>query len=327
MKSHILKVLRESGGVVSGNTLCTRLGASRVAVWKHIQKLQELGYDIESGAKGYRLRSSPDSLHPWEFPGREERMVYLAEVPSTMDVAKDLARKGCPAFTTVVAGRQIQGRGRLRRVWSSEEGGLYFTVVLRPRIPAVWSSRVNFLASLTLASILRQGCGVAAGLKWPNDILVEDRKLCGLLSEMESEGEQVNFINIGIGLNVNNDPPKLDPPAVSLKGLLGRAVARRDILSRFLDAMEQGIAAEPWDRVIGEWKTFSVTLNRPVRIVTTKGETRGVAMDVGENGALLLRQADGTIATVLYGDCFLAGADTSRGARGGGARLSAADRK
>jgi BirA family biotin operon repressor/biotin-[acetyl-CoA-carboxylase] ligase len=144
---------------------------------------------------------------------------------------------------------------------------------------------------------------------------------------MESEGEQVNFINIGIGLNVNNDPPKLDPPAVSLKGLLGRAVARRDILSRFLDAMEQGIAAEPWDRVIGEWKTFSVTLNRPVRIVTTKGETRGVAMDVGENGALLLRQADGTIVTVLYGDCFLAGADTSRSARGGGARLSAADRK
>jgi BirA family biotin operon repressor/biotin-[acetyl-CoA-carboxylase] ligase len=305
MKAHILKLLRESGDVVSGNALCAQLGASRVAVWKHIQKLQELGYDIESGARGYRLRSSPDCLHPWEFPGREARMVYLAEVPSTMDPAKDLARKGCPAFTTVVAGRQIQGRGRLRRFWSSEEGGLYFTVVLRPPIPVPWSSRVNFLASLTLASVLREGYGVDAGLKWPNDILVEGRKLCGLLSEMESEGEQVNFINIGIGLNVNNDPPAVQAPAVSLKALLGRAVPRRDILSRFLDALEQAIAAEPWDRVIAEWKTMSITLNRPVRIVTAKAETSGVAVDVDESGALLLRQADGTMATILYGDCFL----------------------
>jgi BirA family biotin operon repressor/biotin-[acetyl-CoA-carboxylase] ligase len=305
MKAHILKLLRTSGDVVSGNALCARLGASRVAVWKHIQKLQELGYDIESGARGYRLRSSPDSLHPWEFPGREARMVYHAEAPSTMDLAKELARKGCPAFTTVVAGRQAQGRGRLRRVWSSEEGGLYFTVVLRPRIPVRWSSRVNFLASFTLAAILRQGYGVDAGLKWPNDILVGGRKLCGLLSEMESEGEQVNFINIGIGLNVNNDPPKVQPPAVSLKALLGREVPRRELLSRFLDALEQGIAAESWDRVVGDWKTCSVTLNRPVRIVTTKEETSGVAVDVDENGALLLRQSDGTMATILYGDCFL----------------------
>src|SRR5512147_1903685 len=217
MKSQILKLLRESGDVISGNALCARLGTSRVAVWKHIQKLQEMGYDIESGARGYRLRSSPDSLHPWEFPGREERVVYVPETPSTMDLAKELARKGCPAFTTVVAGRQTQGRGRLRRAWSSEEGGLYFTVVLRPRIPVLWSSRVNFLASLTLAGILKEVYGVDAGLKWPNDILVQGCKLCGLLAEMESEGDQVNFINIGVGLNVNNDPPAVVPPAVSLK--------------------------------------------------------------------------------------------------------------
>ncbi len=304
MKAQILKRLRDAEGFVSGGDLCFELGISRVAVWKHIQKLQELGYEIESGARGYRLRSSPDSLHPWEFGPREGCTVYREEVSSTMDLAKELARKGCPAFTTVVAGRQAQGRGRLRRVWSSEEGGLYFTVVLRPRLPVLWSSRVNFLASFTLASILRQGYGVEAGLKWPNDILVEGRKLCGLLSEMESEGEQVNFINIGIGLNVNNDPPAVQPPAVSLKALLGREVPRREILSRFLDALEQGIAAEPWERVIGDWKRFSVTLDRPVRIITTKAETRGVAVDVDENGALLLRQPDGTTTTVLHGDCF-----------------------
>jgi BirA family biotin operon repressor/biotin-[acetyl-CoA-carboxylase] ligase len=304
MKAQILELLRASGEVVSGTMLCSRLGASRVAVWKHIQKLQELGYEIESGPKGYRLRSSPDSLHSWEFPGREARMVYLDETPSTMDLAKDLARKGCPAFTTVAAGRQTQGRGRLRRVWSSEEGGLYFTVVLRPRIPVLWSSRVNFLSSLTLSSILREGYGVAAGVKWPNDILVEGRKLCGLLSEMECEGEEVTFINVGVGINVNNDVAAIEPPAVSLRALLGRTVPRAEILMRFLDALEQGIAAEPWETVIAEWKKHSITLNRPVRILTTKDDISGVAVDVDANGALLLRLPGGRLTTILHGDCF-----------------------
>jgi BirA family biotin operon repressor/biotin-[acetyl-CoA-carboxylase] ligase len=306
MKSRILQLLRESEGVVSGSAICARLGTSRVAVWKHIQKLQALGYAIESGGKGYRLRSSPDSLHPWEFPGREDRMVYLPEATSTMDFAKDLARKDCPAFTVVVAGRQTQGRGRLRRVWGSEEGGLYFTVVLRPRLPVLWSSRVNFLVALTLAGVLREDYGVDAGLKWPNDILVQGRKLSGLLSEMESEGDQVRFLNVGIGLNVNNRPPRLEPPAVSLQELLGRRASRRDILARFLDELEQAMDTEPWDTVMERWKARSVSLNRPVRIVTARDDLSGTAVDVDENGALLLKQADGTMMTVVYGDCFLA---------------------
>jgi len=305
MKSRILALLRESDGVVSGSAICARLGTSRVAVWKHIQKLQEMGYAIESGPKGYRLGSSPDSLHPWEFPGREDRMVYLPETPSTMDVAKDLARRDCPAFTVVVAGRQTQGRGRMRRVWGSEEGGLYFTVVLRPHLPVLWSSRVNFLVSLTLAGVLRENYGVDAGLKWPNDILVQGRKLSGLLSEMESEGDQVRFIDVGIGLNVNNHPPVVDPPAVSLRELLGRTVPRRDILARFLDDLEQAMHSEPWDTVLDRWKARSVTLNRPVRIVTARDDFIGTAVDVDENGALRLKQADGTMTTVIYGDCFL----------------------
>lgn len=306
MKSRILALLRESDGVVSGSAICARLGTSRVAVWKHIQKLQEMGYAIESGPKGYRIGSSPDRLHPWEFPGREDRMVYLPETPSTMDVAKDLARRGCPAFTVVVAGRQTRGRGRMGRVWGSEDGGLYFTVVLRPHLPVLWSSRVNFLVALTLAGVLREGYDVDAGLKWPNDILVQGRKLSGLLSEMESEGDQVRFINVGIGLNVNNRPPSVEPPAVSLRELLGRAVSRRDILARFLDELEQAMHSEPWDTVMAGWKARSVTLNRPVRIVTARDDLSGTAVDVDENGALLLKQADGTMATVVYGDCFLA---------------------
>jgi len=305
MKAQIVQLLREAGDVVSGNALCARLGTSRVAVWKHIQKLQEAGYDIESGPKGYRMRSVPDALYPWEFPDREERVVYLEEASSTMDVAKDMARRGCPAFTVVIAGRQTQGRGRLRRVWHSGEGGLYFTVVLRPSIPLPWCSRVNFLVSMTLARILREDFGVEAGLKWPNDILVQGRKLCGLLSEMEAEDDQIHFVNVGIGLNANNDPSSIEPPAISLKKLLGRRVSRRDLLLRFLNELEEDVNADDWDAVIPQWKRYSITLGKPVRIVTGKEETAGIAVDVDSNGALLVRQTDGPVKTVIYGDCFL----------------------
>jgi BirA family biotin operon repressor/biotin-[acetyl-CoA-carboxylase] ligase len=224
-----------------------------------------------------------------------------------MDIAKEMARGGCPHFTTVVAGRQTAGRGRLRREWRSEDGGLYFTLVLRPRIPVVLSGRVNFLASLTLARLLREGYGVEAGLKWPNDVLVSGRKLCGLLSEMEAEAEAVTFVNIGMGINVNNDAEGAAPAAASLKSLLGRAVPRRDLLAGFLDAFEAALGSPDWDAVIPQWKSYSVTLGQPVRIVTAREEAEGVAEDLDENGALLLRQADGAVRTIIYGDCFIQG--------------------
>jgi BirA family biotin operon repressor/biotin-[acetyl-CoA-carboxylase] ligase len=125
MKGRILKILKCKAGIVSGQALSDELGISRVSIWKHIQKLQALGYDILATAKGYRLDNSPDVPYPWEFPDRESKIFYYPELPSTMDAAKDLARKDCPHFTTVIAGRQISGRGRLQREWFSEIGGLF----------------------------------------------------------------------------------------------------------------------------------------------------------------------------------------------------------
>jgi BirA family biotin operon repressor/biotin-[acetyl-CoA-carboxylase] ligase len=171
--------------------------------------------------------------------------------------------------------------------------------------PVAWSSRVNFLASLTLTRLLREGYGVDAGVKWPNDILVGGRKLCGLLSEMETEGEAVRFIDIGFGMNVNNRPPGIDPPAVSLRQVLGRPVPRREILAAFLDAMEARAADEPWEGVIDEWKGVSVTLARRVRIETARETVKGHAVDVDATGALRVRTSDGEVRTVVHGDCFL----------------------
>ena len=304
MKGRILKILKTKAGIVSGQALSDKLGISRVAIWKHVQKLQALGYDILATTKGYRLDNSPDVPYPWEFPGRESKIFYYPELPSTMDAAKNLARKGCPDFTTVIAGRQISGRGRLQREWLSEKGGLYFTMVLRPDLPPVLSFRVSFLASLTLAGILHEAFGIEARVKWPNDILVDERKAAGMLSELEAEADRVAFINIGIGINVNNDPAPIAPEATSLKKLLGRAVSKKDLLSRYLDAFEHRMQTTAFDGIIAEWKQYTVTLNRDVRVVTSHEVLEGKAVDVDDTGALILQGADGSLKKILYGDCF-----------------------
>jgi BirA family biotin operon repressor/biotin-[acetyl-CoA-carboxylase] ligase len=145
---------------------------------------------------------------------------------------------------------------------------------------------------------------VEAGVKWPNDILVQGRKLCGLLSEMEAESDRVAFINVGIGVNVNNRIAGVEPPATSLKVLLGHAVERRELLGRFLDEFEKRAAADDWGAVIAEWKRLSVTLGRPVRIVAGRDEHRGVALDVDEDGGLILQAPDGSTQKIVYGDCL-----------------------
>jgi BirA family biotin operon repressor/biotin-[acetyl-CoA-carboxylase] ligase len=304
MKRRILENLRTNDGAVSGQALSARLGISRVSIWKHIQQLQALGYEIISSGKGYHLINSPDEPYPWEFAGRESKIIYHAELASTMDAAKELARKGCPNFTAVIAGRQTGGRGRLNRQWSSEKGGLYFTMVLRPDLPPVLSFRVGFLASLTLARILNEMFGIDVRVKWPNDLLVDECKICGMLSELEAEADRLTFINIGIGLNVNNDPPSIEPAATSLKKILGRRVSRKEILSRYLNEFEAQMQAAAYDDVIERWKQFTVTLNRHVRVVTTRKVYEGKAVDVDDTGALILECADGSLKTIRYGDCF-----------------------
>ena len=304
MKAQILKILKNNEGIVSGQALSAELGISRVSIWKHIQKLQALGYDILATAKGYKLENSPDVPYPWEFPDWKFKIVYYPELASTMDKAKELARKGCSHFTTVIAGRQSSGRGRLKREWLSETGGLYFTMVLRPDLPPVLSFKVSFLASLTLARLLQEIFGIEARVKWPNDILVDERKISGMLAELEAESDRVVYINIGVGINVNNDPSLIEPAATSLKNILGREVSKKDILFRYLNAFEQRLQTSAFDRVIEEWKQYTVTLNRDVRVVTTHEVFEGKAIDVDDSGALVLKCTNGSLKKVLYGDCF-----------------------
>ena len=304
MKGQILNILRAEKNVVSGENLSGRFGISRVSVWKHIKKLQEVGYHIEATPKGYLFISAPDALYPWEFWEKEHNIHYFEEVDSTMDVARELARKQCPHFTVVIAGRQKKGRGRLKRIWLSSEGGLYFTIVVRPNIPPVLSSRVNFAASMTLAKTLRNMFNINAMVKWPNDVLVDGKKISGILSEMEAEIDRVGFISIGIGINVNNDPTPYEPMATSLKKILGKKIPRIEVLKAFLNDFEHTLNDTDLDNVVSDWKKYAGTLDRHVRIVTAHEVYEGLAVDVDDNGALILKLADGSMKKIIYGDCF-----------------------
>ena len=303
-KSKIIAALNTAGDVVSGEVLSDRLGVSRVSVWKHIQGLVRQGVPIVATPRGYRLDDDADSLQPWSFGRLGDRIHFYPEITSTMDAATVLARQGCPDFTVVVAQRQTAGRGRMQRAWLSSDGGLYFTVVIRPPIPVMQAGLVNLAAAVEMADLLRREHGIDARLKWPNDILVDQRKICGVLSQMEAEGDQLAHMNIGIGLNVNNTPELEEPVAVSLKSLLGHTVPRRPVLEGFLERFEQHIAGFDPAAVIARWRSNTITLGRYVRVFSVKRVVEGLAVDIDPHGGLILEHADGSRETLIHGDCF-----------------------
>lgn len=302
--SGILKALRSGGDYVSGEVLSKDFGVSRVSVWKHIRKLKQDGYAVEASAKGYRLISSPDLLLPCEFPGLEHKIHHFGEIGSTMDVARELAKKGEEEGTIVIAEVQTQGKGRLGREWRSPEGGIYFTIILRPQISPVYAPRINLMASVAVAKAIRRLFGLKAELKWPNDVLIEGRKVCGILAEMEAEVDRVKFVNLGIGINANNPISEREGAATSLKEEVGKDVSRKELLGSVLQEIKGGQALLPRGDLIEEWKSLSATLNRDVKIVTADEVVEGKAIDIESNGALILKCHDGSLRSVIVGDCF-----------------------
>jgi len=303
-KKQILKALRECGGYLSGETLSNQLGTSRVSIWKHIRSLKEDGYVIEASPRGYRLVSSPDLLLPYEFPGLEQRIHYFPEIGSTMDAARELAKKGAGEGTIVIAEAQTRGRGRLSREWLSPEGGIYFTFVLRPRISPAYAPRINLMASVAVAATIRKLFGLKAELKWPNDVLIEGRKVCGILAEMDAEMDVVNFVNVGIGINANTSIPQFEKTVTSLKDALGREISRKEFLSALLVEINRQQPLLMKADLLEEWKKLSGTLNKYVRILSPGEVIVGRAIDIDTTGALIIRKRNGSLKKALAGDCI-----------------------
>ena len=304
MKGQILKALRERSGYLSGETLSEQLGVSRVSIWKHIHSLKEDGYVIEASSKGYRLISSPDLLLPYEFPDLEQKIHYFPAISSTMDAARELAKRGAKEGTIVIAEAQTRGRGRLSREWLSPEGGIYFTLILRPRISPAYAPRINLMVAVAVAATIRKLLGLKAELKWPNDVLIEGRKVCGILAEIDAETDVINFVNVGIGINANTSIPQFEKTATSLKDVLGREISRKEFLRALLVEIERWRPLLMKADLLEEWKKLSTTLKKDVRIMSLGEEVLGQAIDIDATGALILKGKDGSLRTVLVGDCI-----------------------
>ncbi len=303
-KKQILKALRDYGDYLSGETLSKRLGVSRVSIWKHICGLREDGYVIDASARGYRFISSPDLMLPYEFPGLEERIYYFPEIGSTMDAARELAKKGAKEGTIVIAEVQAHGRGRLNREWLSPKGGIYFTIILRPRISPAYAPRINLMISIAVAVTIKKLFHLTAELKWPNDVLIKGRKVCGVLAEMNAEMDIVNFVNVGIGINANTSIPQFEKKSTSLKDALGRKISRKGFLSVLLGEIEQRQPRLMEDDLLEEWKKLSATLNKSVRIVAPGEVIVGWAIDIDTTGALIIKQRNGSLKKAMAGDCI-----------------------
>ncbi|MBN2626080.1 MAG: biotin--[acetyl-CoA-carboxylase] ligase [Spirochaetales bacterium] len=235
----LLSLLQNTGEALSGELLSRELGISRVAVWKQIGRLEEAGYEIESSRKGYLLRSEPaDPLEAHLFAGREQ-FYCLEETESTMDDAREILRRRGPEGDFVVtAEKQNAGRGRNSREWLSPRGGLFFTHSFAAALPCPLSYHATMAALVSLTEILREDYKQPARIKWPNDILVEEKKIVGLLAAFSGEGERISRMNLGIGINVNNAPP-LPGTTCSLSSLTGKKLSRSYLMKGYLERMNR----------------------------------------------------------------------------------------
>lgn len=328
MKRQILKMLREAGeGYVSGTYLCDILGVSRQAVWKNIVQLKEYGYEIESvSRKGYRLVARPDILFGPEIEsylqpnGFCRKVECYDSIDSTNLRAKQLAEAGEAEGTLVVADRQTAGRGRRGRGWLAESGvGIWMTLILRPGLEPVQLSGITLIAALAVNRAIRDICGVESQIKWPNDIVLEGKKLCGILTEVSSEMNYVHYAVTGIGINVNTEqfPAEVQDRATSLYLETGCRMDRAAIIGRFAvlygNYYQQYCKEGNLTAFVEEYNQMLVNRDRQVTIYHGMVEDAdpsqietGIARGINAEGALLV-EMDGVYKPIVSGEVSVRG--------------------
>ena len=312
-REKILDFLKRKQDYVSGDLIAGRLEVSRQALWKHIQELKDSGYDIVAVPHlGYKLISCPDRLFPYEISSYLDTRVigkkiyYFEALASTMDSAMDLAMKGAPEGTLVVAETQTRGKGRLGRAWFSPKyKGIYLSLILKPDILPNQASVLTLLSAVAACEAIKEVCRQDAQIKWPNDIFLNNKKIGGILTEMAAETDRVSFVVIGIGLNVNNDKKSLISGASSLKEEIGEPVSRLQLLQEFLRRIEINYSLfrkKETAHILEKWRQNSLTLGRRVKVYAHKEYLEGEAQDVDVDGGLLVRVDSGITKNVMAGD-------------------------
>jgi BirA family biotin operon repressor/biotin-[acetyl-CoA-carboxylase] ligase len=303
MKEEILRLLRSADGYISGQELCNRFGVSRTAVWKAINQLKEAGYEIEAQQnKGYRLMAAPDlmteaeikSLMHTEWVAKE--VLYFDTIDSTNTKAQELAEKGYPSGTLIVADKQESGKGRRGRSWVSPSGtGIFMTLMIKPDINPNNASMLTLVAALAVAKAITSVTGEEAMIKWPNDIVVNGKKVCGILTEMNAQFDYINHIVVGIGINVHNEsfPEEISQMASSLMIEAGgkrfhRAQIIAETMSYFEQYYDTFLKTQDLSALVREYDELLVNRNKSVRVLDPKEPFDGKAMGITPKGELIV---------------------------------------
>lgn len=323
MKREILTLLRRREDYVSGQEICETLGVSRTAVWKCINGLKEEGYQVEAVQnKGYRLASSPDVLTEAEIGslltgGWAGQTVEAHERIrcSTNLRAKQLADAGAPHGTLVAADVQEGGKGRRGRSWLSSPPGtaIAMSLILRPSFAPVKAPMLTLLAALAMRDGVEQLCGLRPAIKWPNDLALHGKKICGILTEMTLEAEYIQSVVVGIGLNANQTgfPEELGEKATSLRLETGQPVHRAELVARSLKAFETYyeifLKTEDLSGLQETYNGSLAGLGGPVRVLASKGDWEGTSLGIDATGSLLVRRPSGQVETVDAGEVSVRG--------------------
>ncbi len=319
MKAKILTLLKTNAPeYVSGEDISDSLGVSRTAIWKHIKALRDEGYIVESHPRvGYRLCGMPDRLYPEvinEYLKTKtigSGIVHFGKTTSTNDIAKELAQSGALEGTVVIAEEQTGGRGRMGRAWYSKQGdGIWASIILRPEQSPSEAPKITLLTAVALVKSLAKS-GVNPGIKWPNDIMINGKKIAGVLTEMNAEMDRINYIVVGFGLNVNaqvdNWPVELRETATSLHTEKGFVDNRAKLLAEVLFQFEEqylNFKNGRFDLIAHEWRCHSATMGKLVRVVIHSQVFEGTAIDIDEDGSLLV-ECEGGVRKVISGEVFL----------------------
>lgn len=321
MKSEILALLRERGDYVSGQELCRYFGVSRTAVWKAVNQLKKEGFVIEAVQnKGYLLKEQDGVFGQNELESRIKTewvghpVFFYESLDSTNLRAKLDAEQGALEGTLVVADMQTAGRGRRGRSWSSPAGtNAYFTLLLRPDFVPEKASMVTLIMALAVAEGIYQTCGIRAAIKWPNDIVVNGKKVCGILTELSVEHDYIHYIVIGVGINcgLQQFSPEISDKATSLEAECGKKISRAVLVANVMSAFEryyEGFRKEPsLAFVLEEYNRVLVNRDREVRVLDPKGEYSGISRGINEAGELLVELPGGQMISVYAGEVSVRG--------------------
>jgi BirA family transcriptional regulator, biotin operon repressor / biotin---[acetyl-CoA-carboxylase] ligase len=315
VQQNLLLMLKQTEAYLSGEDLGARLNLSRTAVWKRIERLRASGYLVEgSSRRGYQLQPGQDLLLAAEITADLPRqwlrgpVLHFVSLPSTNDLAKDLARQGYPEGSVLVAETQSAGRGRLGREWESPPGtGIYLSLILRPPLPPAELPKLTLTAAVAVVAAIKEATNLEVGIKWPNDILFAGKKLGGILTEMETESDQMSHLILGVGLNINTTafPEHLHTMATSLRSTTGRSYARLAIVRAFLKAMDLfygRFLRQEFPAILDLWRQAAVTLGKPVTVKRGAREISGLAIDVATDGALLVEKPGGEVEKIISGE-------------------------